>query len=1053
MASGNLPTPLRLNEILQNIQDDSVDRLLMKCQLLEHICSAMAFHFAFLIQDPNCDRFELNDLVRTDFVRRIRRSPQPLLKEITEEGLLLLRQHITDMESGPFEAAQTPTRSPQPSIPSGSVHLADLSSLRSNIPERDTASQRSSRHRPMLQASAIQIPKFSGKSLDWKLFQTSLLAYFMAHGLDRNLLTDSDDQIIDPEDNSDFWIILVTALQGSEVAQHCIEFPQDGKGLYTHLLLKFEKRGIVHTHHLFRKFTNTALNSTDDPSNFIRNMKNVRNELSHVNQHFTDQVFIGELIYALPDNYDSVKTRLLENETNDIDTYTRLVMGHYNILLDKGKSKLAANKPTLVRQPHSQSDKYASQPKSKHHSSKDFKSDRPYCKYHKSHGHSTEECREKPKPSANLTQSCTEPPQVFHHFSASTKSKRFKNNTSRIILDSGASTHFIDPDSKFAKRHLTIEYLTKDTSEVTVAGGSTHQSTGTANCTFKTLDNNGQPFDIYIKDALIVPKFGNNLLSMAKFCTNGIHVNTEFLLLYKDQLKVPLLWDDNLLKMTAVVNTTQSSANNVISNINAATWHKRLGHPSFFYMQKLRDDPLSKVKFTDTTLPDCLICRLCKGKRLPHSKKASRSNEILERVHIDLTGKIPKSYNGYSYAMVITDDFSRFRKLYLLKKKDQVLKSLQDYIECFSKYFDKTVRSIRTDNAGELISDETRQYIESKRIHLELSAPHAHQQNGVAERTFGQLNNIVRTLLEESQCPKTLWSEAFHHAVHLLNRIPTSANEFKTPYEVFHSKKPSHKFLQTFGTKAYALSEKFTRNHKFDPTSFEGLYVGFSENHANNTYRIYNPKTKCVTLNCNVTFSTEPVSKKDISDYDTARSDSLLLPSDTKHSESLLLPSERIDTIAPSKYNDHFMTTRSKCNKKTQSLDNPDKLQAYLTTDEFLQTIDMLEPKTPFTVGQALAEDRLQQNSSWRNAIIKENESLRKNKVGTLVKIPPNTKVLDTRYIFKIKRDINGNIIKHKARYVVKGYLQKKDVDYTHTYSPTASSSSTRTLIAIAAYH
>ncbi|GJZ86928.1 putative RNA-directed DNA polymerase, partial [Tanacetum coccineum] len=61
-----------------------------------------------------------------------------------------------------------------------------------------------------------------------------------------------------------------------------------------------------------------------------------------------------------------------------------------------------------------------------------------------------------------------------------------------------------------------------------------------------------------------------------------------------------------------------------------------------------------------------------------------------------------------------------------------------------------------------------------------LSTP---QQNGVAERRNRTLMDMVRSMLENSNLPKFLWTEALKTVVHILNRVPSKSVP-KTPYEI-----------------------------------------------------------------------------------------------------------------------------------------------------------------------------------------------------------------------------------------------------------------------------
>lgn len=87
----------------------------------------------------------------------------------------------------------------------------------------------------------------------------------------------------------------------------------------------------------------------------------------------------------------------------------------------------------------------------------------------------------------------------------------------------------------------------------------------------------------------------------------------------------------------------------------------------------------------------------------------------------------------------------------------------------------------------------------------------------------------------------------------------------------------------------------------------------------------------------------------------------------------------------------------------------------------------------------------------WLEAMKREFNSLIKNEVWELVNIPLDRKVLTGRWVFKLKKDRNGKILKFKVRWVVHGYKQKYGVDYEETFASVAKPMSWKSLLAISA--
>lgn len=78
-------------------------------------------------------------------------------------------------------------------------------------------------------------------------------------------------------------------------------------------------------------------------------------------------------------------------------------------------------------------------------------------------------------------------------------------------------------------------------------------------------------------------------------------------------------------------------------------------------------------------------------------------------------------------------------------------------------------------------------------------------------------------------------------------------------------------------------------------------------------------------------------------------------------------------------------------------------------------------------------------------------DAVERNGTWELTELPKGRKAIDLKWIYKLKRDVAGNIIKHKARIVAKGYVQKKGVDFDEVFAPVTRIETIRLLLALAA--
>jgi Reverse transcriptase (RNA-dependent DNA polymerase) len=85
----------------------------------------------------------------------------------------------------------------------------------------------------------------------------------------------------------------------------------------------------------------------------------------------------------------------------------------------------------------------------------------------------------------------------------------------------------------------------------------------------------------------------------------------------------------------------------------------------------------------------------------------------------------------------------------------------------------------------------------------------------------------------------------------------------------------------------------------------------------------------------------------------------------------------------------------------------------------------------------------------WKAAMEEEITALARNNTWTLVPYSPSQHVVGCKWIYRIKRKVDGSVERYKTHLVAKGYSQEESVDYFETFSPVVRPSTIRIVLTL----
>ena len=437
-------------------------------------------------------------------------------------------------------------------------------------------------------------------------------------------------------------------------------------------------------------------------------------------------------------------------------------------------------------------------------------------------------------------------------------------NKSVLILDSGATDHFIRDKSLF------VEFYRMNNPISIAMANEKIKSTATHRGTVKFYANN---ILVILNDVIYVPDFKVNLISVSKLTELDILVSfNKSKAILTSGITGKIILGNKLSNGLFIIpisplsysNDYENTKNNpILYNANAnednnnnkltqQLWHNRCGHLSIPTIRKLTDksntDELNKViglngfkhnPISETKCEDCLIG---KSNRKPFSNKSSAPpiTGIMDKFVSDLCGPIKgtsvdsgdeidiPSLSGKLYLILIIDDYSGKYFGDLLKYKSDSIDYIIPLIKRLQNSMERKLKQFHSDGGGEFEDKLLSDYFKDNGTNQSFTTAGTPQHNGKAERAMRTLFEMCRSMLSHCKLPFTFWGAAILAAIYIRNRTILIRDTDKTSEELFTNNKPTIGHFKVFGCNAFVhqLKEKRT---KLENKTKPGIMIGYDE--------------------------------------------------------------------------------------------------------------------------------------------------------------------------------------------------------------------------------
>nr|GEW86308.1 retrovirus-related Pol polyprotein from transposon TNT 1-94 [Tanacetum cinerariifolium] len=535
--------------------------------------------------------------------------------------------------------------------------------------------------------------------------------------------------------------------------------------------------------------------------------------------------------------------------------------------------------------------------------------------------------------------------------------------------------------------------------------------------------------NVTISRVYFVEGLGHNLFSVRQFCDSDLevafHQHTCFI---RNLDGVDLLTGsrgNNLytLSLKDMMASSHICLLSKASKTKSWLWHHRLSHLNFGAINHLARlglvRGLPKLKFEKDHL--CSACAMGKSKKKSHKPKSEDTNqEKLYLLHMDLYGQMRvESINRKKYILVIVDDYSRFTWVKFLRSEDEASNFIIKGCGNRLLYPKRSIIRLRHEKTPYELLHNKLPDLSFLHVFGALCYPTNDSENvgkrtrRIVETIHVNFDELTAMASEQSSLGPTL-NEMTHATISLgLVQIPSSLTPYVPP-----------------SRNDWDLLFQPMFNELLNPPPS----VNYQSPEVIALIAEVIPPVQAESTGLPFSTSVDQDVPSPSKSQTTPETKSIVIPQDVEE--------DNIDMEVVHMGNDPLIGVPI---LKVTSAQSSSTLQLYEQAlfcyyDAFFTSV---EPKT--------YKDALTQ-SCWIEAMQEELNEFERLEVWKLVPRLDKVMVITLKWIYKVKLDKLGGILKNKARLVARGYRQEEGIDFEESFALVARLEAIRIFLTYAAH-